>query len=161
LFGGAQISIGGVLDAVSPPRVSVLSRERGRAPDFAPCGGRRSLSVAPSPHHRQLSSLRGLAITSTTRSELLPDVPAVGEFVPGYQAVGWVGVGTPKGTPTEIIDKLNKEIDALVAEPQMKARLLGLGVEPKQMTPAEFGTFIADEYEKWADVIRKADVRPE
>jgi tripartite-type tricarboxylate transporter receptor subunit TctC len=81
--------------------------------------------------------------------------------MPGYQAVGWVGVGTPKGTPTEIIDKLNKEIDALVAEPQMKARLLSLGVEPKSMTQGEFSTFIGEEYEKWADVIRRADVRPE
>jgi tripartite-type tricarboxylate transporter receptor subunit TctC len=105
--------------------------------------------------------LRGLAITSATRSELLPDVPTVGEFVPGYQAVGWIGVGTPKGTSTEVIDKLNKEIDALVSEPQMKARLLSLGVEPKPMTQAEFGTFIAEEYAKWTDVIRRADVKPE
>ncbi len=105
--------------------------------------------------------LRGLAITSATRSELLPDVPTVGEFVPGYQAVGWIGAGTPKGTSTEIIDKLNKEIDTLVSEPQMKARLLSLGVEPKPMTQAEFGTFIAEEYAKWTDVIRRADVKPE
>jgi tripartite-type tricarboxylate transporter receptor subunit TctC len=105
--------------------------------------------------------LRGLAITSATRSALLPDVPTVGEFVPGYQAVGWVGVGTPKGTPSEVIDKLNNEINALVTEPQMKARLLSLGVEPNPMNPAEFGKFIAEEYEKWADVIRRADVKPE
>jgi len=105
--------------------------------------------------------LRGLAITSATRSALLPDVPTVGEFMPGYQAVGWVGVGTPKGTPSEVIDKLNDEINALVTEPQMKARLLSLGVEPNPMNPAEFGKFIAEEYEKWADVIRRADVKPE
>jgi tripartite-type tricarboxylate transporter receptor subunit TctC len=105
--------------------------------------------------------LRGLAITSATRSALLPDIPTVGEFVPGYQAVGWVGVGTPKGTPTEIIDKLNNGISALISEPQMKARLFNLGVEPKPMTPGEFGKFIAEEYEKWADVIRRADVKPE
>jgi len=105
--------------------------------------------------------LRGLAITSATRSELLPDVPTVGEFVPGYRAVGWIGVGTPKGTPVEVIDKLNKEIDALISEPQMKARLLSLGVEPKPMTADGFGKFIAEEYEKWADVIRRADVKPE
>jgi len=105
--------------------------------------------------------LRGLAITSAARSELLPDVPTVGEFVPGYQAVGWIGIGTPKGTPAEVIDKLNTEINALVAEPAMKARLLSLGVEPKPMTPGEFGKFIAEEYEKWADVIRRADVKPE
>jgi tripartite-type tricarboxylate transporter receptor subunit TctC len=105
--------------------------------------------------------LRGLAITSATRSALLPDVPTVGEFVPSYQAVGWVGVGTPKGTSSEAIDKLNNEINALVAEPQMKARLLSLGVEPNPMNPAEFGKFIAEEYEKWADVISRADVKPE
>ena len=105
--------------------------------------------------------LRGLAITSATRSALLPEVPTVGEFVPGYQAVGWVGVGTPKGTSTEVIDKLNNEINALVSEPQMRARLLSLGVEPNPMNPAEFGKFIAEEYEKWADVIRRADVKPE
>ncbi len=105
--------------------------------------------------------LRGLAITSATPSELLPNVPTVGEFVPGYQAVGWIGVGTPKGTPSEAINKLNTEINALVSEPQMKARLLNLGVEPKSMNPAEFGKFIAEEYDKWADVIRRADVRPE
>jgi tripartite-type tricarboxylate transporter receptor subunit TctC len=105
--------------------------------------------------------LRGLAITSANRSALLPEVPTVGEFVPGYQAVGWVGVGTPKGTPSEVIDKLNNEINALVTEPQMKARLLSLGVEPNPMNPAEFGKFVAEEYEKWADVIRRADVKPE
>src|SRR6202050_2598116 len=105
--------------------------------------------------------LRGVAITSARRSELLPDVPAVGEFVPGYQAVGWIGVGTPKGTSPEVIDKLNKEINALIAEPQMKARLISLGVEPKPMTPDEFSKFVAEEYGKWADVIRRADVKPE
>jgi tripartite-type tricarboxylate transporter receptor subunit TctC len=105
--------------------------------------------------------LRGLAITSATRSELLPDVPTVGEFVPGYQAVGWVGVGTPKGTSPEVIDKLNTEINALVSEPQMKARLLSLGVEPKPMTSGGFGKFVGEEYEKWVDVIRRADVKPE
>jgi tripartite-type tricarboxylate transporter receptor subunit TctC len=105
--------------------------------------------------------LRGLAITSATRSALLPDIPAVGEFVPGYRAVGWIGVGTPKGAPAEVIDKLNDEITALISEPQMKVRLLSLGVEPKPMTPAEFNTFVAEEYDKWADVIRRADVKPE
>jgi tripartite-type tricarboxylate transporter receptor subunit TctC len=105
--------------------------------------------------------LRGLAITSATRSALLPEVPTVGEFVPGYQAVGWVGVGSPKGASIEVIDKLNNEINALVSEPQMQARLLSLGVDPKPMTPGEFGRFIADEYAKWADVIRRADIKPE
>jgi tripartite-type tricarboxylate transporter receptor subunit TctC len=105
--------------------------------------------------------LRALGITSATRSDLLPDVPAIGEFVPGYKAFGWVGVGAPKGTSTELIDKLNKEINALVVKAQMKSRLASLGVESKAMTPTEFGKFIAEEYEKWAEVIRAANVKPE
>jgi tripartite-type tricarboxylate transporter receptor subunit TctC len=105
--------------------------------------------------------LRGLAITSAARSALLPEVPTVGEFVPGYQAVGWVGVGTPRGTSSDVIDKLNNELNVLVSEPQMQARLLSLGVESKPMNPAEFGKFIGEEYDKWADVIRRADVKPE
>ena len=105
--------------------------------------------------------LRALGITSATRSDVLPDVPAIAEFVPGYKASGWIGVGAPKGTSTELIDKLNKEINALVADGQMKSRLATLGVEPKAMTPAEFGKFIAEEYEKWAEVIRAANVKAE
>jgi tripartite-type tricarboxylate transporter receptor subunit TctC len=105
--------------------------------------------------------LRALGITSATRSDVLPDVPAIAEFVPGYKASGWIGVGAPKGTSTELIDKLNKEINALVADAQMKSRLATLGVEPKAMTPAEFGKFIAEEYAKWAEVIQAANVKAE
>jgi tripartite-type tricarboxylate transporter receptor subunit TctC len=105
--------------------------------------------------------LRALGITSAARSDVLPDIPAIGEFVPGYNAIGWVGLGAPKGTSAELINQLNKEINTLAADVQMKSRLASLGVEPKAMTPTEFGKFIAEEYEKWAEVIRAANVKPE
>jgi tripartite-type tricarboxylate transporter receptor subunit TctC len=107
------------------------------------------------------SQLRALAVTSATRLPVLPDIPTVGEFVPGYEASGWLGVGAPKGTSTEIIEKLNKEISTVVADPDMKARLADLGVDPMLMTPGEFGKFIADEIEKWAKVIRTAGIKVE
>jgi len=93
--------------------------------------------------------------------EVLPDVPTVDEFVPGYEASSWFGVGAPKGTSTEIIEKLNKEIDAIVAEPNMKARLVALGLQPMSLTSAEFGKFIADQIEKWAKVVKFAGIKAE
>jgi tripartite-type tricarboxylate transporter receptor subunit TctC len=105
--------------------------------------------------------LHGLAVTSATRSDALPDVPAVGEFVPGYAASGWFGVVAPKGTSNAIIDKLNTEINAVVADPNIKTRLVGLGVPPMPMTPADFGKFIAAETEKWAKVVKAANIKPE
>jgi len=105
--------------------------------------------------------VRGLAVTSATRSEALPDVPTMGEFVPGYEASTWYGVGAPKGTSTELIEKLRKEIDAVVAEPNVKTRLVGLGLQPMSLTSAEFGKFIADQTDKWAKVIRAASIKPE
>jgi tripartite-type tricarboxylate transporter receptor subunit TctC len=92
---------------------------------------------------------------------LLPDVPTIGEFVPGFLAVGWYGICAPKGTPTAVIDKLSTAILAGVADSNLKARLLALGVEPRPMTPAEFGNFIADETEKWAKVIKFAGIKVE
>ena len=105
--------------------------------------------------------LRPLAVTTAKRSELLPDVPAMSEFLPGYDATGWNGIGAPKGTPSAIIEKLNKEISAIVLDPSMKARLIGLGIEPLAMTPAEFGQRIADDTEKWAKVIKFANIKVE
>jgi tripartite-type tricarboxylate transporter receptor subunit TctC len=96
--------------------------------------------------------LRPLAVTGRTRSRILPDLPTVGEFVPGYEADAWNGVGAPTSTPPEIIDKLNKEIDAVLADPAMQAHLTKIGSEPLSMTPAEFGEFIANETGKWANV---------
>ena len=103
--------------------------------------------------------LRALGVTTATRAEALPDVPAIGEFVPGYVAVGWLGICAPTGTPTVVVDKLNAEISAGVADPTLKARLVALGVEPIARTPAEFGKFIADEIEKWTKVIKFAGIQ--
>ena len=105
--------------------------------------------------------LRPLAVTTATRAELLPDIPAMSEFLPGYDATGWNGIGAPKETPSAIIEKLNKEINAIVSDPAMKARLVSLGVEPLSMTPTEFGKRIADDTEKWAKVIKFAKIKVE
>jgi tripartite-type tricarboxylate transporter receptor subunit TctC len=105
--------------------------------------------------------LRALAVTTAARAELLPGVPAIGEFLPGYDATGWNGIGAPKDTPAAIIEKLNKEINAIVLDPTMRTRLIGLGVEPLSMTPAEFGKRIAADTEKWAKVIKFANVKIE
>ena len=105
--------------------------------------------------------LRALAITTATRSEALPDIPTVGEFLPGYEASFWYGVGVPKNTPAEIVDKLNEAINAGLADPTIKARLADLGGVPMPMSPADFGKLIADETEKWAKVIRAANIKAE
>jgi tripartite-type tricarboxylate transporter receptor subunit TctC len=98
--------------------------------------------------------LRALGVTTARRADALPDVPAIGEFVPGYVVVGWFGICVPMGTPTVVVDKLNAEISDGVADPALKARLISLGVEPMVRTPAEFRKFVADEIEKWAKVIK-------
>ena len=105
--------------------------------------------------------LRPLAVTTAKRAELLPDLPTLSEFLPGYDATGWNGIGAPRGTPAAIIEKLNKEINAIVLDPAMKTRLISLGVEPLSMTPAEFGKRIADDTEKWAKVIKFANINAE
>jgi len=105
--------------------------------------------------------LRALGVTTATRVDALPDVPAIAEFVPGYVATGWYGICAPAGTPAAIIGRLNSEIIAGVAAPDLQARFLALGVEPMPMTAAEFGKFIADETEKWARVIMLAGIKPE
>jgi tripartite-type tricarboxylate transporter receptor subunit TctC len=103
--------------------------------------------------------LRALAVTSAMRSDALPDVPTLGEFVPGYEATAWFGMGAPKNTPAEIVDKLNREINAGLADPKLKARLADLVVEPMPMRPVPLGKFIADETEKWGNVIRAARIK--
>jgi tripartite-type tricarboxylate transporter receptor subunit TctC len=116
-------------------------------------------SVAPALPYIRTGKLRALAVTSTKRLDVLPDIPAMDEFVPGYEGSGWVGVGAPKGTSAEIVDKLNKEINAVIADPDMKARLVGLGIQPEAMTSAEFGKTIADATEKWTKVIKFAGIK--
>jgi tripartite-type tricarboxylate transporter receptor subunit TctC len=116
-------------------------------------------STVSSIEYIRAGRLRALAVTTATRLEVLPDVPTVGEFVPGYEASAWVGIGVPKNTPTEIIDKLNKEINAGLADPKLKARLADLGGTPLVGLPADFGKLIADETEKWAKVIKSAGIK--
>jgi tripartite-type tricarboxylate transporter receptor subunit TctC len=107
------------------------------------------------------SKLRALAVTAAARSEVLPEIPTVGEFVPGYEASGWIGVGAPKATPAEIVDKLNKEINVALADPKMRARISDLGSAVFASSPAEFTNFIAAETEKWGKVIKFAGIKPE
>jgi tripartite-type tricarboxylate transporter receptor subunit TctC len=111
--------------------------------------------------HVKAGELRVLALTGATRSDALPDVPTVGESVPGYETSIWFGVGAPAGTPADVIDKLNKEINAGLADAKIKARLADVAGVPMPMTPAEFGKLIADETEKWAKVIRAANIKVE
>jgi tripartite-type tricarboxylate transporter receptor subunit TctC len=117
--------------------------------------------VVSSIAHIRAGKLRPLAVTTSTRSEALPDIPTVAEFLPDYEASAWFGIGAPKNTPTEIVDKLNKEINAGLADPKMKARLAELGATTLPGSPADFGKLIADETEKWAKVIRAANIKPE
>jgi tripartite-type tricarboxylate transporter receptor subunit TctC len=105
--------------------------------------------------------LRALAVTTATRSEVLPDLPTVADFVPGYEASAWYGVGVPKGTPDDIIDKLNKEINAILAEPKAKARLADLGASLLAGSPADFGKLVADETEKWGKVVKFSGAKPD
>jgi tripartite-type tricarboxylate transporter receptor subunit TctC len=105
--------------------------------------------------------VRALAVTSATPVEILPDLPPVAKFLPGYEGIGWQGIGAPKGTPADIVDKLNHEINAGLADPKLKARFADLGAEIFTNTPAGFGKFVADYTEKWAKVIRAAGVKVE
>jgi tripartite-type tricarboxylate transporter receptor subunit TctC len=105
--------------------------------------------------------LRALAVTSATRSPALPDVPTLGEFVPGYEATAWFGLGAPRETPAEIVAMLNRTMNAGLADPQIKQRLADLGGVPMQMSPADFGKLIADETEKWAKVVKFSGMKPE
>src|SRR5262245_20393290 len=105
--------------------------------------------------------LRALAVTAATRSDALPDIPTVGEFVPDYEASTWYGVCAPKATPAEIVAQLNKEVNAGLADPKIKARLLDFGGDALALSPADFGKFIADETEKWAKVIKFAGIKAE
>jgi tripartite-type tricarboxylate transporter receptor subunit TctC len=116
-------------------------------------------STVSSIEYIRAGRLRALAVTTATRSDALPDVPTVGEFVPGYEASAWFGVGAPKATPAEIVEKLNKEINAGLADPKMKARLADVGGTALSGSPADFGKLIADETEKWGNVIRALNIK--
>jgi tripartite-type tricarboxylate transporter receptor subunit TctC len=116
-------------------------------------------SLPSSIEYVRTGKLRGLAITSAMRSDALPDVPTVGEVLPGYEASSWYGIGAPKNTPAEIVEKLNKESNAGLADAKIQARLADLGGMLLAGSPADFGKLIADETEKWAKVIRAANIK--
>jgi tripartite-type tricarboxylate transporter receptor subunit TctC len=118
-------------------------------------------AVSSSIDYIRSGKLRALAMTTAARSEALPDLPTVSDFVPGYETSSWSGIGAPKNTPTAIIDKLNKEINAALADPKIKARLDELGSVPMPMSPANFGGLIAESVEKWGKVISMANIKPE
>jgi tripartite-type tricarboxylate transporter receptor subunit TctC len=136
---------------------------RGNAPALTDLiAGQVQVMFADTPssiEHVKTGKLRALAVTTAERSEILPEVPTVSEFLPGFEASNWFGVAAPKNTPPEIIDKLNREINVALAEPQMKARLADLGAASLAGSPADFGRFIAAEAEKWSKVIRAANIK--
>ncbi len=117
--------------------------------------------ISQSIEYVRSGKLRALGVTSATRQPSLPDIPAVAEFVPGYEASGWYGIGAPKNTSADIVERLNKETNAALADADMKKRLTELGAVPMPSTPAEFGAFLTADTEKWGKVIRTANIKPE
>src|SRR5262249_55574046 len=135
---------------------------RGGGPAFNDLLGGQVQVMFPTPvgsiGYIRAGRLRALAVTTVTRSDALPDVPTLDEFVLGYEATGWLGVAAPKNTPADIVEKLNKEINAGLADPKIKTRLADLGGSVLAGSPADFGRLIADETEKWRKVIRAANI---
>ena len=117
--------------------------------------------AASSIEYIRSGKLRALAVTTATRSNVLPNIPTLSQFVPGYEASDWYGIGVPKNTSAEIIDKLNKEINAALADPRLQARFADLGGTVFPGSPADFGKFVAEETEKWGKVIRAAGIKAE
>jgi tripartite-type tricarboxylate transporter receptor subunit TctC len=139
---------------------------RGDAPAITDLlGGRVQVYFSPLPgpivEYVKTGRLRPLAVTTATRVDALPDIPSIGDFIPGYEASGWTGIGAPKNTLARYIDMLNREINAALADSKMKARLADLGATALPGSPSDFGKLIADETEKWGKVIRAANIKPE
>jgi tripartite-type tricarboxylate transporter receptor subunit TctC len=138
---------------------------RGQGPALTDLlGGQVQVLFAATPgttEYITTGKLRALAVTSASRAEMLPELRTVGDFVPGYEASQWYGIGVPRNTPVEIVDKLNKEINAAIADPAMKARFAAIGGEPLPGSSAEFGKLISEETEKWGRVVRAAGIKPE
>ena len=138
---------------------------RGQGPALTDLlGGQVQVLFAATPgttEYITTGKLRALAVTSASRAEMLPELKTVADFVPGYEASQWYGIGAPSNTPVEIVDKLNKEINAAIADPAVKARFAAIGGEPLPGSPAEFGKLISEETEKWGRVVRAAGIKPE
>jgi tripartite-type tricarboxylate transporter receptor subunit TctC len=162
---GGSSHVSGELFKMMTGTDMLLVSYRGTAPALTDLLGGQVQVLFNSPpasiEYIKAGRLRALAVTTATRAEALPDIPTVGEFVPGYEASQWYGVGVPKDTPTEIVDKLNKEINAGLADAKMKARLADLGGTVLPGSPADFGKLIAEETEKWAKVIKFAGITPQ
>jgi len=137
---------------------------RGNGPALAALLGGEVQVVFPTPPSSiefiRTGKLRGLATTGAARADALPDMPTVAEFVPGYETSAWYGIGGPHGIPADVVDRIGREIDAGLADPRMRKRFAELGGAPMKLAPAEFRKLIADETEKWARVIRKANIKP-
>jgi tripartite-type tricarboxylate transporter receptor subunit TctC len=118
-------------------------------------------TVATSLEFIRAGKLRALAVTSAKRSEVLPDLPTIAEFVPGYEATGWNGIGAPRNTPVEVLDKLHTAINACLADPNFRTRIIDLGYSVFASSRAEFTEFVAEDTEKWAKVIRAANIKAE
>jgi tripartite-type tricarboxylate transporter receptor subunit TctC len=138
---------------------------RGQGPALTDLlGGQVQVLFAATPgttEYIKSGKLRALAVTTAARAELLPELPTIADAVPGYEASQWYGIGAPRATPADIIDRLNREINAGIADPRMKARFAAIGGEPLAGPPAVFGQLIAEETEKWGQVIRAAGIKPE
>ena len=138
---------------------------RGSAPALTDLmGGQVQVTFGPlssSIQYVRAGKLRALAVSSASRSDALPDIPTLADFLPGYEATGWFGICAPTSTPAEIIDKLNGEINAAIADAKIKARLADFGGLPMPMTPADFGKFIAKETEKWGKVVKFSGAKPD
>jgi tripartite-type tricarboxylate transporter receptor subunit TctC len=151
--------IGFVMQPSSPIMSARMAAEPEGWASFALAAEIRDILFIDRVH--QAGKLRPLAVTTATRWEGLPNLPTVGDFVPGYEASGWFGVGAPKNTPAAIIDVLNKEIIAILADPKTKARIADLGGTVLALSPSDFGKLIAEETEKWAKVVKLAGIKAE
>jgi tripartite-type tricarboxylate transporter receptor subunit TctC len=160
---GSPSHVSGELFKIMAGTDMLLVSYRGAGPSLVDLlGGQVQVQFPTMPssiEYVRAGELRVLALTTATRSDALPDVPTVGEFVPGYEATTWYGVGAPKATPAEIVDKLNKEINAGLADPKFQARLANLGGTVLPGSPTDFGKLISDETEKWGKVIRLANIK--
>jgi tripartite-type tricarboxylate transporter receptor subunit TctC len=157
---GSHIS-GELLQMMTGIKLTHVPYRANYVPDLL--GGQIMLAVSPLPQVLDFikqGKLRGLGVTTATRSQMLPDVPAIGEVVKGYEAAGWFGIVAPKGTPADIVGKLNTQINAGVSDPDTRKRLVGVGAEPRAMSSADFDKFIGSEIEKYAKVIKFANITP-
>jgi tripartite-type tricarboxylate transporter receptor subunit TctC len=162
---GTSIHMSGELFKMMTGLAMVHVPYRGSAPMLTDLiGGQVQVTFDNMPssiEHIRAGRLRALAVTTSVRSEALPDVPVVADFVPGYEASTWFGAGAPKGTPAEIIDRLNMEMNAALADPNVKGRLAGMGGMSLAGSPADFGKVIAEETEKWAKVVKFSGAKPD